>query len=73
MMDDAVIRAQAPSGVVVVANLGESVEHSGGQRSVSGRRKSGVHTLARKPLAIRRLARQRRVDADAGGGSAEKA
>src|SRR5580704_4096019 len=43
------------------------------QRSVSGRRKSGAQTLARKPLAIRRLARQRRVEADAGGGSAEKA
>src|SRR5580704_17183110 len=43
------------------------------QRSVSGRRKSGAHALARKPLAIRRLARQRRVDTLAGGGSAEKA
>src|SRR5271167_3653112 len=43
------------------------------QRSVFGRSKSGMRTLARKPLAIRRLARQHRVEADAGGGSAEKA
>src|SRR3984957_14063375 len=43
------------------------------QRSVSGRKKSGARTVARKPLAIRRLARRHRVDGDAGGGSAENA